>query len=152
MHELLTTSQYTFNEEQWLKILFIISDTQIWLNELIKEVFFQLPLEDKRKLFRKTYYLTAPVLAHIIERHYYKIQRYPNAGKFTVPVVEIISYLRDSFHCPTVALEGSLCVKRIIDAGKIIGFDQNGQQTSTVTIISDSGGRIITAFPGHTRR
>src|SRR5688572_3729140 len=90
-----------FDEEQWLKILFVISDTQTWLNELQKEVFFLIPINDKKKLFRKTFYLTATALAHIIERHYYKVQRYPNAGKFAIPVIDILALLRNAFHQPT---------------------------------------------------
>jgi len=31
---------------------------------------------------------------------------------------------------------------------KQVGFDRFGKHTGTVTIVSDAGGKIITAFPG----
>ena len=144
-----TSDQYYFNEEQWLKMLFLISDTQTWLNELVRGIIFQLPIEDKKKLFRKAFYLTAPVLAHILERHYYKIQRYPGIGKFTIPVIDILSYLRDAFREPTTPVLGTLNIQRVIDKGIVIGFDKNGHSTNILTVITDSSGRIITAFPGY---
>lgn len=39
----------------------------------------QVPMKDRRKLFRKTYYISVSTLAHILERHYYKILRMNNA-------------------------------------------------------------------------
>src|SRR5690348_8945339 len=84
------------NEEQWIHILFLISDTQIWLDELQAKLIYQLPVKNKKKLLRKSHYLSASALAHILERHYFKIPRYPNAGKFTIPVASIVSYLRDA--------------------------------------------------------
>jgi len=125
-----------------------IRDTKKWLDEIQKEIIFQLPIENRKKLFRKTFYITVTSLAHILERHYYKIPRYPNAGKFTVSIIEILSYLRDAFHQPSTLVTGTLNSQRIVDAKKIIGFDRGGQSTNIVTIISDNSGRIITAFPG----
>ena len=137
-----------FNEEEWLRLLFLLSDTQTWLNEIISSAFLQLPVTDKKKLFRKTYYITVSALAHILERHYYKIQRHPGAGKFTMPVTDILSYLRDAFHQPVSPVAGALNSQRIIDTERMVGFDKNGQPTEIITIITDSGGRILTAFPG----
>jgi hypothetical protein len=139
-----------FNESEWLKLLFLLSDTQVWLNELAKECFSQLPLNDKKKFFRKTYYLTSSTLAHILERHYYKIARYPDAGKFTIPVTDILYYLREAFHCPASNVLGSLNFQRVIDAGTVIGFDRYGKNTTLITVITDNGGQIKTAFPGQT--
>src|SRR5260221_10240015 len=93
-----TNNQCCFDEEQWLKILFLISDTQKWLDEIQQEIIFQLPIGNRKKLFRRTFYITAASLAHILERHYYKIPRYPTVSKFTIPIIEILSYLRDAFH------------------------------------------------------
>lgn len=73
----------SFDEEQWMKILFLISDTQEWLNDLQRQIIYQVLFRDKRKIFRKTFYLPATSLAHILERHYYKIRRYPYTSKFT---------------------------------------------------------------------
>lgn len=54
-----------FNEPEWLRLLFLLSDTQAWLDDMAREVFAQLPAPDKKKFLRKTYYLSLPVLAHI---------------------------------------------------------------------------------------
>ena len=144
----LPNEQNDFNEEQWLKILFLISDTQAWLDDIQKGMIYQLPVEGKKKLLRKSFYLTSPAIAHIMERHYYKIQRYPDKGKFTIPVIEILACIRDSFSEPTWPINGMLYVQRVMDAGKTIGFDRSGRHTSLITVVSDNMGRIITAFPG----
>ena len=136
------------NEEQWIHILFLISDTQIWLEELQAKLIYQLPVKNKKKLLRKSHYLSASALAHILERHYFKIPRYPNAGKFTIPVASIVSYLRDASTQITTSINNSCNVQRVIDAKQIIGFDKYGKPASIITIISDCGGKIITAFPG----
>ena len=137
-----------FNEEEWLRLIFLLNDTQNWLNELIIGVAKQVPVKDKSRLFRKTYYLTVPTLTHIAERHYYKIMRHPEASKFTIPFVEILSHLRDASAEPTTPVSGSLLFQRVFDVGRVIGFDRGHHQTSVITILTDGGGRIITAFPG----
>lgn len=136
------------NEDQWLKNLFLISDMQIWLSELELRLIYQLPVKNKKKLLRKTHYLTASALAHILERHYYKINRYPNAGKFIIPVAAIAGYIRDIASEQVTPVPGSCNVQRVFDTRQHIGFDQDGKATSIITVISDGGGKIITAFPG----
>jgi len=137
-----------FNEDQWIRILFLISDTQDWLNELQQNHFYQLPVSNKKKLFRKSFYLSASTLAHIVERHYYKIRRYPECSKFTIPLAEVLHFIKSSFEHPASPLNGTMNVQRVMDAGKTIGYDQSGQATSQLTVISDQGGKIVTAFPG----
>jgi hypothetical protein len=137
-----------FNEDEWLKLIFLLNDTQNWVDELIRAAAQQVPIKDRRRLFRKTYYLTVPALTHIAERHYYKIMRHPEASKFTIPFVEILSHLRDASAEPTTPVSGSLLFQRVFDVGGIIGFDRGHNQTSLITILTDGSGRIITAFPG----
>ena len=146
----ITTSAYPppFQEAEWIKMVFLLSDTQNWLNELVAGTYLQVPIGNKKKLFHKTYYLTVNALAHILEKHYYKINRYPEASKFTIPVSEILSYLRDAFPYPVNLTAGTINMERILDAGKIIGFDRNQYPTSIITIITAPEGRIITAYPG----
>ena len=136
------------NEEQWIKTLFLISDTQAWIEELQLNLMYQLPVKHKRKLFRKSYYLTATALAHILERHYFKIPRYPNAGKFIIPVTSIVAIIRDAATQPTLPITNSCNLQRVLDTKQVIGFDRFGKHTGIVTIVSDAGGKIITAFPG----
>ena len=41
-----------FNEAAFIKLVFLLADTQQWVDELSTSVFEQLPLEHKKKLFR----------------------------------------------------------------------------------------------------
>ncbi|MFC0772559.1 hypothetical protein [Terrimonas alba] len=137
-----------FNEPEWLKLLFLLADTQQWLDDMSKEMFIHLPLGDKKKFLRKNYYLSISALAHIIERHYYKIPRYPNTGKFHIPLTEILHHIREAHALHANPVNGSLNFQRIINTGQPIGFDKAGQPTTIITILTDGGGKIITAFPG----
>lgn len=138
----------TFNESQFIKLIFLLSDTQTWLVELEKNSFSQLPLPEKKKLFKQTYYLSASALSHIIERHYYKINRHPEAGKFHIELFEILHYIREAKTSIAVPIPGSNNFQRMLQTQQPIGFDQNGQPVSFITIITDTAGNIITAFPG----
>jgi hypothetical protein len=137
-----------FNEEAWIKLIFLLSDTQDWLNELANGALMQVPMKNRKRLLRKTYYLPLSSLAHILERHHYKIPRHPGTSKFTIPVPEILSYLRDISEEPGIPIAGSLDVKRTANVGKIVGFDRDQFPTTYITVLMDSGGRILTAFPG----
>jgi len=134
-----------FLETEWLKLLFLLADTQSWLDDMNKEMFRQLPV-CKKRFISKEYYLSAPALAHILERHYYKINRYPHAGKFHIPVIEILNYIREA-HAIQPTPNGN-DFQRTIQTQQSIGYDKNGQSTNNITILTDAGGNIITAFPG----
>ena len=135
-----------FNEEQWLKLLFALSDTQEWVNDLNKGLFNQLHISKKR-FISKDYYLTVTTLAHILERHYYKINRYPHAGKFNIPVTDILNYIRDAYAITPVAINGTN-FQRAIQTAAPIGHDKDGNETNIITILTDAAGKIITVFPG----
>jgi hypothetical protein len=137
-----------FDEEEWIRLLFLVSDLQQWLEDIEKRLFLTVPVGGKKKLFRKDFYLTAKSFAHIIERHYYKISRHPEAGKFTIPVPDLLALLKQTRHLPTTPIPGRDGIYREVDVGKIIGYDRAGRNTSFVTLISHPQGRIETAFPG----
>jgi hypothetical protein len=107
-----------------------------------------LPLENKKKLFRKAGYITASSVAHILERHYYKIPRHPGTAKFTIPVPDILHWIREACGQPARPQAGTIHFVRCVDTGVVLGHDQNGQPASVISIITASGGEIITAFPG----
>ena len=144
VHDIKHLSQ--FSEPEWLKLLFLLSDTQEWLNDINSALFRQLPISKKR-FISKDYYLTVTTLAHILERHYYKINRYPHAGKFNIPVTDILNYIREGYAIPPVAIHGNN-MQRIVEAPAPIGHDKDGRQTNIITILTDAGGKIITAYPG----
>lgn len=143
------TTLINFNEAQWLKLVFLLADTQQWINDMARDAFLQLPVTDKKKCFRKNYYLTAGAMAHIIERHYYKINRHPQTGKFHIPVTDIVQLIRDAADLPVTPVPGNLNFQRSLQTAGIIGYDKDGNPANAITVISDAGGKIITAFPGN---
>lgn len=137
-----------FDEEEWIRLLFLVSDLQEWLEDLEKRLFCVVPVNGKKNLFRKDFYLTAKSFAHIIERHYHKIARHPEAGKFTIPVPHILDLLKQTRAIPTTPIPGRDGLERVIDTARIIGYDRAGKNTSLMTLISHPKGRLETAFPG----
>src|SRR5215831_14574023 len=135
----------SFDENEWLRMLFMLSDMHNWLSEMEQELFMKQPSGKKKKLFRKSYYLTATSFAHIIERHYYKVPRHIGAAKFTISVPDILDCLRNAFSHPTTRLPNSFNFIREFNTGKVIGFDKAGNSTSIITVISNVGGKILTA-------
>ena len=137
-----------FNESEWIKLIFLLADTRQWIDELSQQAFDQLPLENKKKCFRKTYHLGTKAMAHIIERHYYKIARHPGTGKFHIPLTVILQYIREAGNQEPLPVPGCLNLQRILHTSESPGFDCNGEATRCITVITDPGGEIITAFPG----
>jgi hypothetical protein len=154
-----------FNETQWLQALFLLADTQSWLQQLQEGLIWQLPVKHRKKLLRKGSYLSSKALAHILERHYYKVPRHPLTGKFTIPIPQIVACIRDACQQPPQPLpvperqpdEAILAgagvphsphLQRILDTGTPLGHDPSGNTVTTITVISSTGGEIITAFPG----
>jgi hypothetical protein len=137
-----------FNEAEWIRLLFLVSDTQFWIDEMEKDLFHQLPLTDKKKLFKKTCYITAQSLAHILERHYHKIPRHPGTAKFTIPVTGILHWIREACQQTPQPQAGSLNFIRIYDTGNQLGHDQYGLPSTHITVISNAVGEVLTAFPG----
>ena len=137
-----------FNEAEWIKLIFLLSDIESRVHEMQKDVFGQLPVSGKNKLFKKNYYLSTGSLAHILERHYYKINRHPGTGKFTVPVTAILHYIKEAFQLPVTMHGCGACLVRSFDTGVEIGIDKNGVPTTVMSILTDSSGIIKTAYPG----
>ena len=140
------TNSYHFNEAEWIKLLFTLSDTQEWINTMNKELFRRLPVPKKR-LISHDYYLSVTAMAHIIVRHYYKMNRYPHASKFNIPVIDILYLIRDAYAVTPVPMDGNL-FQRTMESAATIGYDKNGIETNILSVLTDAGGKIITAYPG----
>lgn len=138
----------SFNEQSWLKLVFLLADTQAWIDELSNQAFEQLPVHNKNKLFRSTYRLTPKAMAHILERHYYKIARHPVAGKFNIPLPVMLGYIRDAGAIEPLALSGTLNRQRVLHTDECVGINNEGREVCCLTVITGPGGDIITAFPG----
>lgn len=131
----------TFNEPEWIRLLFLISDTHSWIKEMEKDLFNQLALAEGKKLLPKNSYLSASVLAHILERHYHKIPRHPGTAKFTISVANILHWTREAMQQPANPIPGNCNFLRCHDTGTVIGHDQYGLPSTFISV-------IITAFPG----
>ena len=137
-----------FNEAQWLQALFLLADTQSWLQQLQEGLIWQLPVKHRKKLLRKGSYLSSKALAHILERHYYKVPRHPLTGKFTIPIPQIVACIRDACQQPPQTMPCSPHLQRVLDTDIPLGHDPSGNTVTTITVITSTGGEIITAFPG----
>lgn len=137
-----------YNEAEWIRLLFLLSDIQQWLTDMQKELFMQEQTVNKKNLFRKSYHLTATAFAHIIERHYYKIPRHPQSSKFKISIADILHWIKEGFNYPSRPLPNSALNIRQFNTGVMIGNDRSGHPTSTLTILTESCGLIKTAFPG----
>ncbi len=94
------------------------------------------------QFFRKTFNIRITALAHILEWHYNKILRYPASSKFTVPVLELLCFLRDAASEPASPIPGTLNWKRTLTATGIIGIDRDHVPTNLITVLTDAGGWI----------
>ncbi|MCF3110990.1 hypothetical protein LL912_19545 [Niabella sp. CC-SYL272] len=137
-----------FNEAQWLQVLFLLADTQCWLQQSQEQLIWQLPVKNRKKLLRKNWYLSAKALAHILERHYYKVPRHPLASKFTLSIPAIAAAIRDAYQQPPAPVPDSELLQRVWDTGAPVGYDTTGRVVNILTVITDAAGEIITAFPG----
>jgi len=128
-------------------MLFLISNTQQWLDNVRRAIIYQVPFCGKKNLLQKTYFLTSISLAHILENHYYKILRHPEKSEFTIDVAEILSYMKEAHEKNPRPIFGSLNFKRVFEAKECIGVDKNGISSAPIAFITDNSGKIITAFP-----
>lgn len=102
--------------------------------------------EKKTRYFPSSYYLSAYGLSHILDRHYYKIDRYQAKAKFTVSVPEIVKIIRAGSSLPAEEITGK-SERRILHVGRIIGVSATGMPCKNITIITDAYGNIRTAYP-----
>jgi len=135
------------NEPELIRLLFTLADIEQWLSDLTSATLSHVPNLGKKKLQKHDYYLSITALAHILERHYHKIQRHPGAGKFCIPVSSILVYIKQAKDCPQHKAPNHSGSYRILLCDTIIGFDQQGNNTSHLTVITDAKGNILTAFP-----
>ena len=126
-----------YNEDQWIKTIFLLSDMQGWFLETEKILFYQLPIGYKKKLFRHDYYMSCRAMAHILERHYYKISRHSNCSKFTIPLMDIVSCIMKAAQQPTRPIPNSVYLQRTITEPEDIGLDKYGHPVHTITVITE---------------
>ena len=138
----------TYNETEWLRLLFLLSDTQQWLEEMQKTLLRSLPCKTPEKLFKKNCYLSVAAFAHILERHYHKIPRHPGTGKFTISIPEILQHIKQAAEQSSLPQNGTTNTFHQYNTNSELGYDKSGQPSQYITVIVDEKGNIKTAFPG----
>lgn len=139
------------NENEWIRIILLLADTQQWLNEICVQTMSSLHPPAKKLLAAKTYRLSIGGLAHILERHYHKTLRHPGTGKFTVSLPQVLDLLKRAGAEPAVPMTGTLNSVRVLQCEDIIGIDRDGDPCRVMTVITAADGSVVTAFPGLTR-
>ena len=134
-------------ENELLRMLMLLADTQAWLNELNIQCMNNLHPRGIKLLQGKSYRLSITAFAHIVERHYYKTMRHPGTGKFQVPLPMIIELIREAGAAEAMPVKGSTHLKRSLHCNEPIGITQTGETAFSITVITDATGNIITAYP-----
>src|SRR4051812_47605584 len=116
------TSQSSFNEAEFIRLLFLLSDTQQWMMQMNNSLMAQVPVPGKQRLFKKSFFLSVPAFAHIIERHYYKINRYPGSGKFTIDIPQVLYWIKESIDILPKPQAGTTNFYRQLETNCQIGF------------------------------
>jgi hypothetical protein len=60
----------------------------------------------------------------------------------------MVAIIKEAFASEPRPVPQSGHLQRVWDAGSTVGYDVNGNSTSLVTVIADTAGNIVTAFPG----
>ena len=135
------------NENELLRMLQLLADTQCWLNELGLQCVHGLHPPAVKLLNAKTYRLSITALAHIIERHYYKSMRHPGTGKFNISLAAIIDHIKTAAESEALPIKGNINFKRCIQLPQPIGINKLGEVAYRLVVITDATGSIVTAYP-----
>ncbi len=135
-----------FNEDDFISALNNVHRTRKELDNLARKLLWMIPGDKRMRYFPCSYYLTAYSLSHILDRHYHKINRYPNKPKFTIPVPEIVELIRMGSEQQTeiIAEHG---YRRTLYIGRSIGLSSNKQPCYSIVILTDWSGYIRSAYP-----
>lgn len=146
IHVQLPAKVFPFNEDDFISVLNNTHRIRQQVDQLSKRLMWLIAEDLKTRYFPASYYLSAYSLSHILDRHYYKFDRYHDKAKFTISVSEIVKYIRMGATVHAERIPGkSEC--RIINAGRVIGMSASGTPCRYISIITDAYGYIRTAYP-----
>ena len=135
-----------FIEDDFISVLNNIHRLRQQIDLLSKKLMWLVAEDKSTRYFPSSYYLTAYGLAHILDRHYYKIDRYADKAKFTIPIFEIVKLIRQASVLQVETIPGK-SERRVLNAGRIIGISATGTPCRRISIITDAYGYIRTAYP-----
>lgn len=142
----LPEKNFPFNEDDFISVLNNMHRLRQQIDLLSKKLMWLVAENKSTRYFPSSYYLTAYGLAHILDRHYYKIDRYADKAKFTISVAEIVKLIRQASVLQVEEIAGK-SERRVLYAGRIIGKSPTGQPCEHISIITDAYGYIRTAYP-----
>jgi RHS repeat-associated protein len=104
--------------------------------------------DEGAKLLNPAIEVTESGLNHTLERHTVNgIEKFAEKSKFN-KADEVLDLLQQATQMP-ISKQPNGNFARVVDAGRSIGFDKvTKQQTSIYTVITNSEGKLVTAFPG----
>ncbi|WP_276484773.1 hypothetical protein [Paraflavitalea pollutisoli] len=136
-----------FNERMYIDAVMSFAKIRNGLNDISRNLIYQLPSAAGPWTFPSGYHLTAYALEHILKRHYAPFDRSVATSKFTIPLLEITALLRQAYQEPAQPIVKVASYERTLDTGRIIGRDQQGQESSIIRVVIDRTGWIKTAYP-----
>jgi len=144
----ISNNRYALDELALVKQLYLLGEIQRWINEVSGDLINYVPSPQSKGSIKDGIYLTAAALYNILTEHHHKIQKLSGNARFTIPVVDILMFLREAAQEPVSEVAGTMLFQTIINTGKMIGYDRNNFPTCFFTIISEPGGKVVTAYPG----
>lgn len=135
-----------FCEDEFITLINTLHRSRKELDSLSRRIMWMIPGDRKTRFFPSSYFLTAIALSHILDRHFYKVPRYPEKSKFTIPIPEIVRLIRLAYLQPAEPMVGH-CRQRILPAGMVIGRNHDGRPCRHIKVVSDLYGFIRTAYP-----
>ncbi len=137
----------TFNEPEWLQMLISLARSHRWQSEAEMQLLLKLPIRGIHLLMEKGYRLRVTAIGHIVTE-YYKTNTEPATAKFQIPIVQLIRIIKNAASITPVPIKKTGNLQRVVMATTKIGVDKLGEPTRQITIITSTGGEIITAYPG----
>ena len=135
------------NEKELLKLIGLLSDVQKWVDRLSLDCVNNFHASGIKLMNNKKYRLSIISFAHILEKHYHKILRYPDSSKFNISIPEILDYLKTAEAMDIMPIKGGANCERRLELKEMIGFNKDGEDAFCLVVITDPGGNIITAYP-----
>lgn len=136
-----------FNEKKFIDAIMAFAKLRNSLNSISHYLMYQLPSSAGPWASPSDYHLTAFCLEHILRRHYAPFKPSQPTSKFTIPLPQITDLIMQAYSLPAEPVVKVSHYVRLLDAGRIIRHDQNGQDSTFVKIVVENNNWVKTAYP-----
>ncbi|WP_276481003.1 hypothetical protein [Paraflavitalea pollutisoli] len=136
-----------FDEKKFIDAIMCFAKMRNSLNTLSHNLMYQLPRAAGPWTSPSDYHFTAYCLEVILRRHYAPFKPSLQTLKFTIPPSEIAELIFQAHQLPAEPIVKVCSYNRFLDAGRIIGRDENGKDSSLIKIVVDNNNWVQTAYP-----